>query len=627
MGDIDVGISGRPVAAWNGSELFVDTGDPVAWNPVSNTWRSIERPSELPLMDSPPLAALAVDGDTFVLSRIAGSSGSGAGVVVYGYGPDLDCCRQFDAPPVDFTAADAAWSGETIFVVGAASPSAPEPGGKAAFAAMDPESGKWEVLADPPFETPTELVVTWSRDELFAWVNARSFARWTPEEGWRELPDVPISSPACTGSLEPVGRDIVAVRCGEAAIWSSDANRWLTVVTPESRTGWGAAECLPADRSPAEVVRIWCSSPTGNPTFWALDTTAYETVRFGPSLETGSPWELLPNPVADAPRDTDMVWTGEELLTLCGTDAISACSVWGWGYDPDDGVVHRVAPDAEGTAGQNLIWIGDELLVVRGLTTAYDPFSLEWRTTQPGPILGQSMKATWTGTEVIFFGSERSASASGVTYEPGADTWNNMAPAPIEPVVNPVVAWSGSVMHVSGGWTFDDDGISASQRGAAYDPATNKWRLLPPLPGAGLPNLPGDRQLSGHTGGWVDGRFIIVGAGTSADEPSIAGFSYDPTTDSWSEISQPRDLVWPSEGFAGSMSAVAHGDELAVLFPGAPEGVIGFYRPATNSWRYVGGAPGTSDAPQLVSGQWDDGRLFIAYRTRSGTVLLDDPEP
>jgi len=75
------------------------------------------------------------------------------------------------------------------------------------------------------------------------------------------------------------------------------------------------------------------------------------------------------------------------------------------------------------------------------------------------------------------------------------------------------------------------------------------------------------------------------------------------------------------------MSAVEHGDELAVFFPHTPAGVIGFYRPATDSWRYVEGALGDPETPQLVSGQFDDGGSFIAYLTRSGTVVLHDPQP
>jgi hypothetical protein len=75
------------------------------------------------------------------------------------------------------------------------------------------------------------------------------------------------------------------------------------------------------------------------------------------------------------------------------------------------------------------------------------------------------------------------------------------------------------------------------------------------------------------------------------------------------------------------MSAVEHGDELAVFFPGTPVGVIGFYRPASDSWRYVEGAPGDPYTPQLVSGQFDDGGSFVAYLTRSGTVVLHDPQP
>ena len=44
---------------------------------------------------------------------------------------------------------------------------------------------------------------------------------------------------------------------------------------------------------------------------------------------------------------------------------------------------------------------------------------------------------------------------------------------------------------------------------------------------------------------------------------------------------------------------------------------IAIYRPSTDTWRYVDGAPASAWGPTLVSGD-----TFVAYLTSAGTVLL-----
>lgn len=63
---------------------------------------------------------------------------------------------------------------------------------------------------------------------------------------------------------------------------------------------------------------------------------------------------------------------------------------------------------------------------------------------------------------------------AGAAYDPAADRWRLLAPAPVVPRI----AWTGQEMLVWGGQSgsryFDD--------GAAYDPAPDRWRALPASP-------------------------------------------------------------------------------------------------------------------------------------------------
>jgi hypothetical protein len=338
------------------------------------------------------------------------------------------------------------------------------------------------------------------------------------------------------------------------------------------------------------------------------------------------PWLLVPNPALDPSlAGTVMVWNGIELLYVC-VEGVGIDCIGGWAYDPNEDVQRRLVDFDPGRRGQTAVWIGEEFVVVRGITTAYDPFSVEWRTTTRAPELGRSPIATWTGSEIIFFGSSDTLSASGTAYNPASNTWRNIAPTPLEPVIDPIVAWSGSEMFVIGGYAFDVDGRTWSGSGAAYERGTDRWRSLPPLPG--------DGDLAGAVGGFVGDELIIVGidqrdAGhetDAEDEHPLVGFAYSPAANEWREIEPPRPSSGDLEVIPGSVSAVSHGHRLAVYLPDRPNGqaTMGFYDAASDSWAFVDGMPLHTRAPSLVSGVLASGERFVAYLTDAGTVILPD---
>ncbi len=329
------------------------------------------------------------------------------------------------------------------------------------------------------------------------------------------------------------------------------------------------------------------------------------------------PWLLIPNPVLDPSlAGTTMVWNGTELLYVC-LDGVGVDCIGGWAYDPNSELQRRLLDFDPGKRGRTAVWTGEDFVVVRGITTAYDPFSVEWRTAIPAPELGRSPIGTWTGSEVIFYGSSDTLSASGTAYDPESNTWRNIAPTPLEPVIDPVVAWSGSEMYVVGGHVFDMEGKTWSQDGAAYERSTDRWRSLPPLPG--------EQELSGAVGGFVDDELIVVGVDGEA-RPTTIGFAYSPTTDAWRQIAPPRHSTLTLDAVPGSLAAVGHGRSLAVYFPDRPneQATMGFYDVAADSWTFVDRMPIHTRVPDLVSGELSSGERFVAYLTDAGTVLLPD---
>jgi hypothetical protein len=90
--------------------------------------------------------------------------------------------------------------------------------------------------------------------------------------------------------------------------------------------------------------------------------------------------------------------------------------------------------------------------------------------------------------------------------------------APVAGRGSPIVVWSGTEMIVFGGGTFDAAGEHPVLDGAAYDPATDRWRALPPAPLSG----------GATVGGWLADRLVVV--------TNDAAAAYDPGSNSWAEL-------------------------------------------------------------------------------------------
>ncbi len=190
-----------------------------------------------------------------------------------------------------------------------------------------------------------------------------------------------------------------------------------------------------------------------------------------------------------------------------------------------------------------MAWTGREMVVWSGSGftdgAAYDPAADRWRTIAPSPLAGRYYPATvWTGRELLVWGgdSERSFVADdGAAYDPGADRWRALPRAPVAARGgggggvdrSRMVVWGGIGQPGAGDNSPLDTIIerrtllSPMADGAAYDPATDRWRTLEPVPllGRGFPIAAWDGQ-----GMILWGGLVVVSSPASASE----GVRYTP---------------------------------------------------------------------------------------------------
>jgi N-acetylneuraminic acid mutarotase len=221
------------------------------------------------------------------------------------------------------------------------------------------------------------------------------------------------------------------------------------------------------------------------------------------------------------------------------------------------------------------------LVLGQGTRASFNPLTNRWRRLPGSPLLsvheGHGL-VVWTGRELIGWGGGccDDAFSDGVAYNPATNRWRALAPTPLAGSQHPIGAWTGKELIVLvGGLNPDGKPWPARlARAAAYNPRTDTWRRIAPLP------APRD----GATAVW-DGRELLVVGGAAR-----VGFAYDPATNRWRRL--------PAIGSARVGGAVVWAGNQLLLWggttrPGAlvpPRNALA-YDPATNRWSSLPRAP------------------------------------
>lgn len=256
-----------------------------------------------------------------------------------------------------------------------------------------------------------------------------------------------------------------------------------------------------------------------------------------------------------------LAWTGSSFVVWGGslqdgTEVFDTGSAYdprtdSWSELPPAPLTARVAPAAVWTGREVLIWGGYDPRTgaAFGDGAAYDPAQGSWRTLPPAPLSPRvPFGAVWTGREVIVWGSSlRPIAVDGAAYDPVEDAWRPIPEAPIEfnrdgsvKLMASAQVWTGEEMialgvlreYLPGGQGEGEDSTFV----AAYDPATDRWRL-PPRP----PLTDFAAQL---TAVWTGSEVLAID-----DYGRVA--AYDPGTDTWAERpAAPVSAIEPEAAFA-----------------------------------------------------------------------------
>lgn len=255
------------------------------------------------------------------------------------------------------------------------------------------------------------------------------------------------------------------------------------------------------------------------------------------SLESAGGWQHLPrSPIAPEFSSATSVWTGKEMLVFGTYHGVSVAAA----YNPATRIWRRL-PDA-GPAGTfppyRSVWTGTEMLILgQGFRKAFDPRSNTWRQLPDSPLLkiheGHGLVA-WTGKEMIGWGGGccGDAFSDGVAYNPVTNMWRALPRGPLAGSQAPIGVWTGKELLVLVGNT-DPDGKpwpARFARAAAYKPSTNTWRRIAPLTGA-----------HGASAIWDGRELLVLGSGTvgqSDGTPRVTrtSFAYNPRTNSWRKL-------------------------------------------------------------------------------------------
>lgn len=231
----------------------------------------------------------------------------------------------------------------------------------------------------------------------------------------------------------------------------------------------------------------------------------------------------------------------------------------------------------------------------------WNELSSGWSRLPAPPILRARAASVWTGREILVWGGDTDLGgthhAEGAAYDPATGEWSELPQSPLSARSSPAAVWTGVEMVIWGGWTGRGHGVALGD-GAAYDPQTGSWRMLPSAP-------LGHRVPAAAV--WT-GREIVVWGDASRFAEDVDGAAYDPEADRWRRLP-------PAPIALNEASAVWTGTEM-IVFGALLDG---------NNWSKTKHAQGIA-----YDAQEDAWRLIAPYElspqaswaTRMGDELL-----
>lgn len=201
--------------------------------------------------------------------------------------------------------------------------------------------------------------------------------------------------------------------------------------------------------------------------------------------------------------------------------------------------------------------------------------------------------------------------------------WHNLPEIPLSPRSNPLYEWTGQEVVVLGGNTVDHDDPAAHplSDGAAYNPDTGSWRMLPdapfPAPPLGPQGVWTGKELVVVASPCIDRRVVEEEDSEPICDPGgLAGAAFDPESNQWREIAVPAGGPDPQERDYGALgwTGVEAVFEIRQTFQA--------YDPAEDTWRTL---PEPVFEPRLVCVDTGGMLAWTATDFIYATTFLTEP--
>ena len=325
------------------------------------------------------------------------------------------------------------------------------------------------------------------------------------------------------------------------------------------------------------------------------------------------------------------IWSGNAMIVWGGSTTTSFTGTTNTGsrYNP---TANTWAVTSTGVnvpavrAGHVALWTGTEMIVWGGHNTnsfdflnsggRYNPASDSWTGTPVSaatPVARAEFTGVWSGTELIVWGGNamNAVEGSGGRLNLTSGIWTPTATSgPTVPSgrQGAGAVFAGVELFVWGGYTYNGSVYTYLNTGARYRPVTNAWTTM--STGANVPTARGQHTVAYVT---TSPAYLLVYGGTDAAALSANHSRYNPTTDSWLNITQganfPGARVRHVGLSTGSRLFVWGGDSCfgncgTFLNTGA------YYNAAADSW----GAIPTANAPsgrRRATGAWSGSEVVV----------------
>lgn len=284
----------------------------------------------------------------------------------------------------------------------------------------------------------------------------------------------------------------------------------------------------------------------------------------GTFLDDGAVWSAKQNSWSTIPRPnlllekTELkrahhtaVWDGREFLIFGGCSGtegrcdhsyrstlIYSPSRKQWAYDASDSAPSaRIQHQATWTGSRMIVWGGVEKFAVAGRGDPvnsggmFDPVKKTWAATaidENTPAPRQFFSAVWGGESWLIWGGCGKVVGldcdeyfnDGSIFHPATNSWEKMAPSPLEARAYHSAVWTGKDLVVWGGRR---DGRIYND-GAIYNLKSNKWTKLPAALSAGRFE---------HQAVWASDRMYVWGGLNNFDKYATDVVVLQPGTTDW----------------------------------------------------------------------------------------------